>query len=70
MEERIEACHATGSSMKTWCRENNLSTNQYYYWIKKLNNNFNEPTGDNLVQWAEVPLKIKLKISIRKVLLS
>lgn len=59
--ERIEACQASGSNVKAWCRENNVSASQYYYWIKKLNNNANEIVGDNSVEWAKVSLETKKK---------
>lgn len=59
--ERIEACQASGSNVKAWCRENNVSASQYYYWIKKLNNNANEIVGDNSVEWAEVSLKPEIQ---------
>lgn len=28
--ERIEAYKASGSNVKAWCRENSVSTSQYY----------------------------------------
>ena len=59
--ERIEACQASGSNVKAWCRENNVSASQYYYWIKKLNNNANKIVADNSVEWAEVSLKHEIQ---------
>lgn len=54
--ERIEACQASRINVKAWCRENNISASQYYYWIKKLNN---EIVVNNSVEWAEVSLEPK-----------
>ena len=34
--ERIVACRSSGSSVKTWCEENGISTASYYKWQKKL----------------------------------
>lgn len=59
--ERIDACQSSGSNVKTWCRENNVSASQYYYWIKKLHTNANEIVEDNSVEWAEVSLEPKKK---------
>lgn len=43
--------------MKVWCKNNNVSTGQYYYWIKKLNNNIDsEVTENTSAEWEEVVL--------------
>lgn len=55
--ERIEACQASESDVKAWCKENFVSASQYYYWIKKLNHNDNEIISDKPVEWAEVSLE-------------
>ncbi|MGL5767187.1 IS66 family insertion sequence element accessory protein TnpA [Clostridium chrysemydis] len=54
--ERISDCQADGSNIKSWCRDNNVSASQYYYWIKKLNANDNEIIEGEGVEWAEVSL--------------
>lgn len=54
--ERISACQADGSNIKSWCRDNNVSASEYYYWIKKLNSNDNEIIEAEGVEWAEVSL--------------
>lgn len=56
--ERIESCRASGSNVKAWCRENDVSASQYYYWIKKLNTN-NKNIENNSIEWAKVSVKPK-----------
>lgn len=60
--ERIEACEFS-SNVKAWCRYNNVSASQYYYWIKKLNNNIEaEVPGNTSVEWSKVARE-RLRIS-------
>lgn len=56
--KRIESCQASENNVKAWCRENDVSASQYYYWVKKLNyNTSNHNIEDNSIEWAEVALK-------------
>lgn len=54
--ERISACQASGINVKSWCRDNNVSASQYYYWIKKLNTTVEKNSEDKSIEWAEVSL--------------
>lgn len=42
----IEECHASGISIKSWCRQQGITYSSYQYWSKKLKNR-NQ-------QWAQV----------------
>lgn len=33
---RIEQCRNSGKSVKSWCSENGIKTQTFYYWQKKL----------------------------------
>lgn len=32
----IRECNASGLSVKSWCKEQNIGEGSYYYWLKKL----------------------------------
>lgn len=32
----IQECHASGQSIASWCRENNINAKSYYYWLRKI----------------------------------
>ena len=34
--ERVTACRSSGQSVKTWCRENDVSEQTYYKWQRRL----------------------------------
>lgn len=34
--DRIQACHASGMSVKDWCQSQGISDKTYYYWFRKL----------------------------------
>lgn len=54
--DRITACQSSGINVKKWCKANDVSASQYYYWIKKLNANVDETAEDKSIEWAEVSL--------------
>jgi transposase-like protein len=36
MQAHIDACKASGMSVKAYCREHQIKSSNYYYWQKKL----------------------------------
>lgn len=32
----IKSCHNSGISIRSWCAENNVNTNQFHYWQRRL----------------------------------
>ena len=34
---RVEEAKNSGQTIKSWCKENNISKQQYYYWNGKIN---------------------------------
>lgn len=32
----IKECHSSGENITSWCRNNNIKPNTYYYWLKKI----------------------------------
>ncbi len=59
----VMECRKSGMSDYSWCRENNIPTSTFYYWLKKLRNkNYalpNEP--------VKVPHAVKLKQDVVKI---
>ena len=35
-EQRILACQQSGMSVRSWCRENGVTTGSYYHYLRKL----------------------------------
>lgn len=32
----IQECQTSGMSVKSWCRQNNITESAYYYWLKQI----------------------------------
>lgn len=32
----IRECHNSGQTVKSWCSENRVRINKYYYWLRKI----------------------------------
>lgn len=32
----IKKCQASGMSVKSWCRQNDITESAYYYWLKQI----------------------------------
>lgn len=32
----ISECRSSGKKVSVWCKENNISTNSYFYWLRKI----------------------------------
>lgn len=32
----IRECRSSGENISSWCRNNNIRTNSYYYWLRKI----------------------------------
>ncbi|WP_446898491.1 IS66 family insertion sequence element accessory protein TnpA [Clostridium sp. LBM24168] len=32
----IRECRSSGKTVKSWCTENGIRTNRYYYWLRKV----------------------------------
>jgi len=33
---RIQECRASGLTVDTWCKQNGLTSKNYYYWMRKI----------------------------------
>ncbi len=34
--QRIQDCQSSGLPIKTWCNQNDIKQQSYYYWLKKI----------------------------------
>jgi hypothetical protein len=34
--QMISECNQSGLTVKAWCKENNIKTTSYYYWLKRI----------------------------------
>lgn len=32
----VHECHNSGLNVTAWCKNNNITTNSYYYWLRKI----------------------------------
>lgn len=32
----VRECRSSGENVTTWCKNNNIRPNKYYYWLKKI----------------------------------
>ena len=35
-QKTISECQSSGMTVSGWCKANNVNTNSYYYWLRKL----------------------------------
>ena len=55
--ERIAECRSSGMSVRTWCRENEISEKTYYYWQRRLYQQMISAAQG--VDFAEIPRGIQ-----------
>ncbi len=56
-EERLIDWEKSGLSKRQWCRENNITEHQFYYWMKRINEYDPESHDDNnCTSWQSVEL--------------
>jgi hypothetical protein len=54
----IHECCSSGQDVTSWCRENNIKTNRYYYWLRKIRTAACEALPSTNSQKQIVPLDI------------
>ncbi len=54
----IQDQKASGLSVRTWCRENDIGQGKYYYWLNKLRKAAIEQFPEELNETTFVPLEI------------
>ena len=75
----IKEARESGLSVRQWCKTNNVTEQQYYYWLKKIRKNitdqmpFEEPQPENKTAFIPIevtepalPVKSTSKITIIK----
>ncbi|WP_025434850.1 IS66 family insertion sequence element accessory protein TnpA [Peptoclostridium acidaminophilum] len=61
-EQRLAQYEASGQSVTTWCKEQTIRENQFYYWRKKLRTDKDEKTQPP-VQWLPLDLQLSKQVS-------
>ena len=51
--EIIDACKASGQTIKEWCHLNSVSLDRYHYWKRKFNAEANNKADQN-AEWASL----------------
>lgn len=60
--ELITRCRQSGLSDYEWCRENNINSSTFYYWIKKLRIEACEPELPAVTKEAQKQEVVKIDI--------
>src|SRR5690606_40841733 len=55
-QERVDQCRASGMSVAAWCRENEVSEQQMYYWLRKFRSEETDAVEDD-IQWIQLDRK-------------
>ncbi len=58
----IQKCRNSGIGVRPWCRENNVSEKQFYYWERRIKGkdyeNLKETKSQNQANFVELPVPI------------
>src|SRR5690554_3474396 len=52
-QERVERCRASGTIIAAWCRENEVSEHQMYYWLRKIRSEDSDQVASE-VHWIQM----------------
>lgn len=55
-QERVDQYRASGMSVAAWCRENEVSEQQMYYWLRKFRSEETDAVEDD-IQWIQLGLQ-------------
>ena len=67
-EDRLAQYEASGKSITTWCKEQAIRENQFYYWRKKLR--AGQPEKTQSLQWLPLEFQHTKKASLPVMCLS
>lgn len=63
----IQKCRSSGIGVRPWCRENNVSEKQFYYWERRIKGKDFETQKENKSQnqanFVELPVSISSSIN-------
>lgn len=63
----IQKCRSSGIGVRPWCRENNVSEKQFYYWERRIKGNDFEAQkktqSQNQANFVELPVLIDSSIN-------
>lgn len=63
----IQKCRSSGIGVRLWCRENNVSEKQFYYWERRIKGKDFETQKENKSQkqanFVELPVPIESSIN-------
>lgn len=59
----ISECKSSGQNVLTWCKNNDIRTNSYYYWLRKIRAAACETLAKENTENQIVPLDISLDSS-------
>lgn len=60
-EQKIKERTENGMSVSKWCKINEISTNKYHYWNRKISKN---QQSDNRIEFAESSVHFSLYASV------
>lgn len=52
-EQRLKEFEQSGQTIVTWCKHNEIRTNQFFYWRRKLR--LEKKQDESQIKWIAVP---------------
>jgi hypothetical protein len=55
--EIVKACNNSGLSIREYCRQNDINSNAYFYWLRKLREAAIESSGGGFAELVAPPVE-------------
>lgn len=60
----IDECSKSELSVKTWCRQNDISEQSYYYWLKKIRTQAVQKVSNKEISFSPIPIQNVMRTSM------
>ncbi|MEG0034782.1 MAG: IS66 family insertion sequence element accessory protein TnpB, partial [Bacilli bacterium] len=59
----IDECSKSDLSVKTWCNQNDISEQSYYYWLKKIRTQVVQKVSNKEISFSSIPIQSVMRTS-------